>query len=183
MLTSMYHRLRRPRHRSSRSVRRLLEHDRLRGSTLDERNFMARLDLEIERARRHERPFAMTRFAVQGGSSVVDDSLIAVGSRIRACDIATVLDGEIVVLWAETGSAEVERAIRRVTRTSGGTLGELNSVVFPDTALTRSALLGRLFAAPTSSPVEAARVPTLAGRGAANSGAGTASDDIRDAAS
>lgn len=144
---------------------------------------MSRLDLEIERARRHERPFAMTRFGREGGPSEADASLTAVVSRIRACDIAIEVDGTIVVVWAETGHAGLERVIRRVTETSGGALVELNSVVFPDAALTRSALLGQLFAEPRSNTPEVALLPAPADRADADVVAGVALDHVQDAAS
>lgn len=114
---------------------------------------MMLLDREVERARRHERSFGLTRFVVDRDAS--DHLLVSrVVEQIRACDVAMIVDDQLVVLWSESLPYDAEPAIRRVLRAGQGALTVANSVAFPSHALTRAALLGLLFGPPVEVSAE-----------------------------
>ena len=131
-------------------VLRKLRDDRANRTRADDdaeqagQRFSAFLVHELERARRHERSFSLTRFVVSGaidGSAVLDADWF----DVRACDAAASVAGHPTVLWSESDGLAASSAIRRLgSQFPPGVELATRTVVFPTDGLSVDALIEAL---------------------------------------
>lgn len=126
----------------------------------------SRFMVELERARRYERPMALVRIS-QGGAPegapalAPDEPLVdRVRARTRQVDLVWDEGGHVYVVVPEGGSAAVAdltERLRAVTHLAGI---EVRAAVFPDQAVTAGALLAMVHDGewePVPLPIRAAR--------------------------
>lgn len=110
------------------------------GASPDE--FIERVQLEIERARRRNGSFCV--------SELVPDELLSrqeldgILGGVRAVDVAAEVDGHVLILWSDTRRAHLSSAICRVAGTTDGTVLSVRTVEFPDDCLSIDALFDAL---------------------------------------
>ncbi len=110
--------------------------------------FWTLLELELERARRHERSFALSRVEVPG-VDVDHDRAMAALSDIRVSDALTSVDGGLTILWSESDGEAADRALRRLVKgLPAGPIVAARTVVFPDNGLSLTTLVEALDQAP-----------------------------------
>jgi len=107
----------------------------------------ARFLVELERARRYERPMALVRIAkgpTPAGEAMsdLDEPLVArVRARTRQVDLVWQEGEQVYVVVPEGGSAAVADLIQRLRAATHLAGIEVRSAVFPDQAVTAGALL------------------------------------------
>lgn len=103
--------------------------------------FWLKLDLIVEGARRHARPFGITRFCF---ADTEQASLFHshARDRVRACDAIEAIGNEVLVAWDDTDREATRHAVERLLRTAVpvGDV-EIATVAFPDDGFTVPALL------------------------------------------
>lgn len=107
--------------------------------------FMSSFDLELERSRRYERPFSLSRFELAEEPRDADRVALAISQRVRCVDVVSTINDEVVVLWTETSSQIVDTVVAHLLSRSGQRIQLVRSVTFPDDGLTRAALVRDLF--------------------------------------
>lgn len=134
----------------------------------------ARFMVELERARRYERPMALVRIA-QGHVADGDEAAGAaeslvdrVRARTRQVDLVWQEGDQVYVVVPEGGSTAVADLVTRLRAVTHLTGIEVRSAVFPDQAVTAGALLAMVHDGewePVPLPLRAARealtTPTL----------------------
>ena len=107
------------------------------GDASDDAHGWRRFELELERARRHERPMALLRIG-----DVAADSL---RGALRLLDGVWVDGGHAYVVMPETDRVALARAIARITAELPYIgLDAMRGAVFPSDGLTAGALVARL---------------------------------------
>lgn len=125
--------------------------------------FRLMLELELERARRHERPFSLSRFDFGGDVESAAEIMSRLGGT-RICDAGVVANGEATILWSETAKESAANAIDRlVSVLPDGSRVAVRTVEFPDDGLSLVSLLsalddgsGTMFQRPSRTPRAAA---------------------------
>ena len=129
-------------------IRRLLTTTDSRPSTdTSEEELIQQLNRELERARRFDRAFSLTRFTVTGSPAPQLEELVA--RSIRTSDAVGTLQDQLVVLWGESSASEVAVATDRLVSATNQRLRPHRTVEFPRHALTSAALLEKLLIEPT----------------------------------
>jgi hypothetical protein len=103
---------------------------------------MLRCEEELERSRRFDRPFCLTRFSAPVSVDGIEHFL---DEERRLTDSAGWVAGDLVVLWAETDVVGARPAIDRFVQNSNERLREEQTVSFPSSGLTSRVLFDRLF--------------------------------------
>jgi hypothetical protein len=109
---------------------------------------------ELDRARRHERPFALLRLTMTPGAAAssatlpddpVDPSLTLIGASLRITDRAWRDGDNVIVLLPESDRATAAALFARLELLVPGRFGsEIGIAVFPSDGLTSGALLDAL---------------------------------------
>lgn len=108
--------------------------------------FWLKLELLLEGARRHARPFGLTGFNFEDPH---DNAMFVAENRgrIRTCDAIGETNGGVLVAWDEAGRDLAEAAAERLVRSTATCRPiEVATAVFPDDGLTISALIEALHA-------------------------------------
>jgi hypothetical protein len=146
------------------------------------------LQRELDRARRHRRPFALLRFSVPdrdrallvGVMDGVDREIRAVaGTSLRITDRAWLDDDDVVVLLPEADRTSVTALVARLDAVAAGAPVRHAVAVFPDDGLTSGALLAALAQGAGGAALPSPISPMPAGPGPVTEpGPGGAGDDI-----
>lgn len=109
--------------------------------------FQLKFELALERARRCERPFALTRFVPSHGrpAPAWAEGFVAVAAPlVRACDAVGIVDGEAVVVWDDSDRPAATIAAKRLADAVDRPAEVATTVVFPDDGFTPAALFQAL---------------------------------------
>lgn len=132
-----------------------------RGASAPPSDGWSALMIELERARRYERPLSVVRIGVRANPTGIAESLVdRVRSRIRKVDTAWLDEDSVYVLVPESGPASVADLVAHLIDGLGIDPIDIRSAAFPDDALTAGALIARLGSGagePVSIPLRAAR--------------------------
>ncbi len=110
----------------------------------DAERFELLLELELERARRHERHFSLTRSEF-GDRADVAHGFIKRLDEIRISDVGIVNGGAATVLWSETSRDSALKAVRRLSiDLPGSTQLATRTVEYPNDGLSVVSLLEAL---------------------------------------
>lgn len=116
--------------------RRARERSESAGAPVD--RFWEQLERELERARRHERQFALTRLTFERD---VDAQTAVSRFDLRTCDAIAIVDGAPTILWSESDTTAARRGLRRLAASlSDGCRFEASTVTFPQDGLSLAAL-------------------------------------------
>ena len=111
--------------------------------------------VELDRARRHRRTFAMARLelappadgatAPDRGDGIATEMIQLIGASLRITDHAWTDDGDVVILLPESDGATAESFAERVRAAAPGRFtARMGIAAFPDDGLTSNALLDAL---------------------------------------
>jgi hypothetical protein len=111
--------------------------------------------IELDRARRHRRTFAMARLELAaptnsaaigaGAAGVAAATLELIGASLRITDRAWLDDGDVVILLPESDRATAESFVERVRSAAPAQFtARMGIAAFPDDGLTSGALLDAL---------------------------------------
>ena len=111
--------------------------------------------VELDRARRHRRTFAMARLeltpsadgapAPDPGDGIATEMIQLVGAALRITDHAWLDEGDVVILLPESDRATAEAFAERVRAAAPGRFtARMGIAAFPDDGLTSNALLDAL---------------------------------------
>ena len=107
--------------------------------------FMSAFRNELERSRRSERPFSLSRFALVDARDETDSVAQSISQHVRSIDVVGAIDTEIVVLWPETPSQIAGAVVEQLIGRSEQLIRPVRTITFPDDGLTRSSLVRSLF--------------------------------------
>jgi hypothetical protein len=122
--------------------------------------FDLKFALTLERSRRCERPFAISRFVAGdgvGGRAWTEWFVAAAARHVRTCDAVGLVDGHPVVVWDESDRPGAGVAAKRLAEAVGIDAEVAATVVFPDDGYTPSALFRALDASHVGSSEKAHR--------------------------
>lgn len=124
--------------------------------------------VELDRARRHERPLAVIRISPPADTSRSEaDRKRELARQLRSVDRAWIDGDDIYILLPESDSAAGQAMLSRIGRLGSSWVGEARMAAFPDDGITTAALLAAL----RGRPVGATAIPRLRDR----------SEDVREA--
>ena len=96
------------------------------------------LERELERSRRHERPFVLASTVLDA-----DASTHQVGRVLRRLDRSWRTDRRLFILMPETTSAAAAHVVKRLASLDAGAAAGWRQAAFPDDGLTLAALIDR----------------------------------------
>lgn len=122
-----------------------------RTDAIDTEQFWFLVELELERARRGDRNFALSTIDMRSALDSVDAAINALVPSMRTYDSVTEIDGVLVLMLAEADRDAACAAVERLTNelTAVAEVGEVRTVVFPDDSFSVESLLARLTEVPT----------------------------------
>ena len=104
--------------------------------------------LIVERSRRGERPFAVTRFVAPpdavNPSGWATRFVTAALREVRACDAVGIIGGRAVVVWDDSDRPGAAIAAKRLVEALGGDAAIAATVTFPDDGYTPQAMFRSL---------------------------------------
>jgi hypothetical protein len=117
-----------------------------RTDAIDTERFWFLVDLELERARRGDRSFALSTIDMRSALDSVDAAVNTLVPSMRTYDTLTEIDGVLVLMLAEADRDAAAAAVARLTNelTAVADVGEVRTVVFPDDSFSVESLLARL---------------------------------------
>lgn len=122
--------------------------------TRDREQFWQRIQLELEKARRHDRQFVIARLRFDPGTGGTEQLGADLPKRLRYEDAVLVADGrsdEMLVLLAETDREAAGRVLDRLERQHAThRLREVAVVEFPADGFTHDGLVDALYATDAS---------------------------------
>jgi len=122
---------------------------RLPGATAKARRrdpdlFWLKLELTLEGARRHARPFVLAKFCLTQ-SDLTAPFLVESLERVRICDAIGTMSDAVIVAWDTTDRDHAAKAAARLLRSSRPDCDvHVASVAFPEDGLTVSGLMAAL---------------------------------------
>lgn len=127
-----------------------------RTEAVDTEQFWFLVELELERARRGDRHFALSTIDMRSALDSVDAAIDALVPSMRTYDTITEIDGVLVLMLAEADRDAAAAAVGRLSGelTAVADVGEIRTVVFPDDSFSVDTLLERLTDRPSEPTIE-----------------------------